>query len=73
MSDAADSALVTRELAAIDRGDENAAERLMPVVYDELRRLASRYLRREAADPPSSRRSSFTRRSCACRRARRST
>ena len=30
-------------------GDENAASKLMPVVYDELRRLARRYVGRERA------------------------
>jgi RNA polymerase sigma factor (TIGR02999 family) len=42
------SQLVTRELAALDRGDEHAPERLLPLVYDELRQLAGRYLSREA-------------------------
>ena len=32
------------------RGDSNAPERLMPLVYDELRSLARRYLQRERAD-----------------------
>src|SRR4030095_990425 len=31
-------------------GDEKALERLMPLVYDELRRLARSYLRRERPD-----------------------
>src|SRR2546423_15545638 len=31
-------------------GDPAALERLMPLVYDELRRLAVRYLRRERAN-----------------------
>lgn len=31
---------VTEILAAMDRGDQSAAERLLPLVYDELRRLA---------------------------------
>jgi len=38
---------VTRELRAWGRGDFEARERLIPVVYDELRRLARRYLRNE--------------------------
>lgn len=42
------SQLVTRELAAASRGDERAPERLLPLVYDELRKLAGRYLSREA-------------------------
>jgi RNA polymerase sigma factor (TIGR02999 family) len=35
---------VTQILNAIDDGDPDAAERLLPLVYDELRRLASRRL-----------------------------
>jgi RNA polymerase sigma factor (TIGR02999 family) len=31
----------------LSRGDQNALNQLMPLVYDELRRLASRYLRHE--------------------------
>lgn len=34
-------------LSAIDRGDPGAAERLLPLVYDDLRRLAARALSRE--------------------------
>jgi RNA polymerase sigma factor (TIGR02999 family) len=36
---------VTQILAAVSRGDEQAAQRLFPIVYDKLRRLAARYLR----------------------------
>src|SRR5579871_2171854 len=32
---------VTQILSAIDRGDHQAAEQLLPLVYDELRRLAA--------------------------------
>ncbi len=39
---------VTLILAAIDRGDPRAADRLLPLVYDELRRLAAQRLAREA-------------------------
>jgi RNA polymerase sigma factor (TIGR02999 family) len=35
---------VTRILSAIDQGDPRAAEQLLPLVYDELRRLAVRRL-----------------------------
>jgi RNA polymerase sigma factor (TIGR02999 family) len=35
---------VTRILAAIDRGDPNAAARLLPLVYAELRKLAAQKL-----------------------------
>jgi RNA polymerase sigma factor (TIGR02999 family) len=38
---------VTRILSAIDQGDPQAAEQLLPLVYDELRRLAARKLARE--------------------------
>jgi RNA polymerase sigma factor (TIGR02999 family) len=38
---------VTRILSAIEQGDPNAAERLLPLVYDELRRLAASRLARE--------------------------
>lgn len=38
---------VTRLLLAWSRGDPGALEKLMPLVYPELRRLAARYLRRE--------------------------
>jgi RNA polymerase sigma factor (TIGR02999 family) len=38
---------VTRILSAIEHGDPRAAEALLPIVYDELRRLAARRLARE--------------------------
>ena len=38
---------VTDILTAIERGDERAADVLLPIVYEELRLLASRLLRRE--------------------------
>ena len=38
---------VTQILAAIDRGELHAAERLLPLVYDELRQLATKRLARE--------------------------
>jgi RNA polymerase sigma factor (TIGR02999 family) len=34
-------------LIDLSRGDQDALNKLMPLVYDELRRLASRYLRHE--------------------------
>lgn len=40
-------AQVTKILQAIDRGDPQAAEQLLPRVYDELRRLATRKLAQE--------------------------
>jgi RNA polymerase sigma factor (TIGR02999 family) len=39
---------VKRTLSAIERGDAKAAEDLLPIVYDELRRLAHRRLAAEA-------------------------
>ena len=38
---------VTRILSAIERGDRQAAERLLPLVYDELRKLAAQRLAQE--------------------------
>jgi len=42
--------VVTELLQAWDRGDLEARDRLMQVVYDELRRRAAAYLRRERAE-----------------------
>jgi RNA polymerase sigma factor (TIGR02999 family) len=39
---------VTRILEAIKEGDPRAAEQLLPLVYDELRRLASQKMAQEA-------------------------
>jgi RNA polymerase sigma-70 factor, ECF subfamily len=39
-----DSHTVTLLLQSWSQGDESALERLMPIVYDELRRLARRYM-----------------------------
>src|SRR5437870_5996303 len=38
---------VTRILSAIDQGDPHAAEQLLPLVYDELRKLAAQKLNQE--------------------------
>jgi RNA polymerase sigma factor (TIGR02999 family) len=38
---------VTRILSAIEQGDPNAAEQLLPLIYDELRRLAAQRLAQE--------------------------
>ena len=38
---------VTRILSAIEQGDPHAAEQLMPLVYDELRKLAAQKLAQE--------------------------
>lgn len=39
---------VTRILSAIEQGDPQAAHQLLPLVYDELRRLAARKMAQEA-------------------------
>ena len=39
---------VTRILSAIEQGDPDAAAQLLPLVYDELRKLAARRLASEA-------------------------
>ena len=41
---------VTQLLIDWGRGDRAALDRLMPLVYEELHRLAERYMRRERAD-----------------------
>jgi RNA polymerase sigma factor (TIGR02999 family) len=41
---------MTRLLAAWSDGDRSALDKLAPLVYDELRRLAHGYMRRERAD-----------------------
>ncbi len=41
---------VTQVLIDWSKGDGGAAERLMPLIYDELRQIARGYLRRERAD-----------------------
>lgn len=40
---------VTQLLAAWRDGDQEALDKLMPLVYDELRRIAGRYMKRERA------------------------
>jgi RNA polymerase sigma factor (TIGR02999 family) len=40
---------VTRILSAIEQGDAQAAQQLLPLVYDELRRLAAQKLAQEKA------------------------
>jgi RNA polymerase sigma factor (TIGR02999 family) len=39
---------ITRILSAIEQGDPHAADQLLPLVYDELRRLAAQKMAREA-------------------------
>src|SRR5690349_9600548 len=41
---------VTRILSAIDAGDPHAAAQLLPLVYDELRKLAAGHMVNEAPD-----------------------
>jgi RNA polymerase sigma factor (TIGR02999 family) len=45
-----DRASVTQALLAHASGDRLVAARLLPLVYDELRHLAARYMRRERRD-----------------------
>src|SRR3954453_17344698 len=40
---------VTRILTAVEQGDPHAAARLLPLIYDELRRLAAQRLSNESA------------------------
>lgn len=47
MADAARVGEVTHLLQDWSRGDQAAFDRLFPLVYDELRRIARRYMRRE--------------------------
>jgi RNA polymerase sigma factor (TIGR02999 family) len=44
------SAAVTRVLTQWSRGDTTALDRLVPLIYPELRRIAGRQLRRERSD-----------------------
>ena len=41
---------VTRILSAVEQGDPHAAEQLLPLVYDELRKLAAARMGHEAPD-----------------------
>ena len=41
---------ITQLLVDWGQGDQQALNRLMPIVYDELHRLAGRYVRRERPD-----------------------
>src|SRR5215467_10083378 len=43
---------ITGLLAAWSGGDQQAFDRLVPVVYDELRRIARHYMERESAGHP---------------------
>jgi RNA polymerase sigma factor (TIGR02999 family) len=48
--DSTASADVTVLLGQLVQGDQQAASRLMPAVYQELRQMAARYMRRERVD-----------------------
>ena len=50
MDDAASTGELTQLLAAWNVGERDAFDRLIPLVYGELRRMAGRYLHRERAD-----------------------
>ncbi len=45
-----DDGQVALLLKAIKNGDESAAEKLLPLVYNELHRLAKFYMQRERSD-----------------------
>lgn len=45
-----DAGNVTALLAELTKGNEEAADKLIPLVYAELRRLASSYMRKERSD-----------------------
>ena len=55
---------VTRILEAIEHGDPAAAKDLLPLVYEELRRLARSKMAQQAAGHTSSRLHWFTKRGC---------
>jgi ECF sigma factor len=42
------SAEVTQLLNAWSKGDKEALHKLLPIVYEELHRLAARYMRKES-------------------------
>ncbi len=44
-----DTNQITRQLIAWSNGDQTAMDQLIPVVYQELRRMADRFLRHESA------------------------
>src|SRR5207237_1322135 len=46
---------VTQLLCAIEAGDPRAAAELLPLVYEELRKLAAGPTRRASTDPPAAR------------------
>lgn len=41
---------VTRILSAVEQGDRNAAEQLLPLVYEELRKLAAQKMAEDTLD-----------------------
>jgi ECF sigma factor len=47
---------VTHILSAIEQGDPHAAEQLLPLVYEELRRLAAAQVRAQVPDASAHRR-----------------
>jgi hypothetical protein len=55
---------VTRLLVDWSAGDHAALDRLLPLVYDELRRLAKSHMRRERRTASFRRPRSFMRRTC---------
>lgn len=45
----ADANQITAVLQALSSGDQNETDRLMPLVYDEMREIAARYMSRQPA------------------------
>jgi DNA-directed RNA polymerase specialized sigma24 family protein len=56
---------ITQLLAEASRGDQAALDALLPLVYDDLRRLADSYLRNERPDHTLQATASFMKRICA--------
>ena len=50
MEEAVGSTNITQLLSAVGKGDQQAASQLLDLVYNELHRLARRYMSRERID-----------------------
>ena len=59
-----DTTAITQWLIAWSNGRRDALERLMPVVHEDLHRLAAGFMRREPAGHTCSPRPSSTKRTC---------
>ncbi len=56
----AENSNITRVLGAISQGDAHAAEELLPLVYEELRKLAAQHWPKRSPDRPFKPRRWFT-------------